>query len=682
MYASAQAIENYLASVRPCQAQGSVFQETFGPHERTHEADSMRYFAGPQVQRPAIPGTAFSQNRVDGHVRDVEGSEGQTPSMSNAIGPQDSVSNYDNGSDSEESGGTTVRSLASEEIKALTMQSAGYLPRPRRSDERSNNNNNGAAVGNHDHQDDSGLYAQSPDPHVEPEYANNNSNINDRQENAISPYEVHLGNNNISNNNRQEVPRPEYYDPFGLPSSSPPFNTKSPFRHADRESTSEILTVAVNRIILSPFGSPNAEPTPDAPEETHDYRPILEAYLTELNAYLERISPWADFIRIDRLDKLKCFTSRVGYVDMTLNSVLDFKPAFFQPLDRGLLPEHLPPRCVTGPSYDMPGLPWPLWPKRGEIAAVEESAPPAHDGPTSSNSSTNGTGSRNEPPLDPGPSLIMKAVYGRKYVTYISDLVPEQKATTVQCARARQERVHEIINVTRGMKRIEGTEGTLVDFAARHMGYKTPASYLPETPTLEQAQLIQLHPAFLTTTCISPFYPNCPPPSTYASLQTPLECHGAAESLEQLTPYMVIPIRLGADPVDTAEHGDALGVGELRAAVRAILFKLNWEENKDLWFFPILIITYFPSHARILQIHPAISQTDRHPEHGHPLARLNIQYSPIFDLTAPLAPLTILATYTLARPVPWARRAARGASIPDRLQGAWRGYRPGVIGQW
>jgi hypothetical protein len=48
---------------------------------------------------------------------------------------------------------------------------------------------------------------------------------------------------------------------------------------------------------------------------------------------------------------------------------------------------------------------------------------------------------------------------------------------------------------------------------------------------------------------------------------------------------MIIPLRLGAEPC-----GDALAVGELRASVRAIVFKLLWDERSDAWLFPVSIL--------------------------------------------------------------------------------------------
>jgi hypothetical protein len=112
------------------------------------------------------------------------------------------------------------------------------------------------------------------------------------------------------------------------------------------------------------------------------------------------------------------------------------------------------------------------------------------------------------------------------------------------------------------------------------------ASYLPETPTEREAEIIKVHPDFLTTTWISPFYTGYAPPNLeYTSSQTPLECNGAVESRNPSTPYMIIPLRLGAEPC-----GDALAVGELRAAVRAIAFKLLWDGGSDVWLFPVSIL--------------------------------------------------------------------------------------------
>jgi hypothetical protein len=69
-----------------------------------------------------------------------------------------------------------------------------------------------------------------------------------------------------------------------------------------------------------------------------------------------------------------------------------------------------------------------------------------------------------------------------------------------------------------------------------------------------------------------------------------------------------------------------------------------------------LIIAYYPSHARIIQIHATVNPStgERYPKRN--LGQLNIQYSPLFDLTESLAQIGLLARYTLARPVPWAWR--------------------------
>jgi hypothetical protein len=241
------------------------------------------------------------------------------------------------------------------------------------------------------------------------------------------------------------------------PSFGPNYNTEPRLTHAHSEPTVQSIDHEVDGLSVSQAHSSAAA------EQTPFHRPILTAYLRDLNAILENASTQADFLTADSLAEMRCYATKVEFVDMSANLVLDFSPCFFDPMHRNNLVRNRP--AYSRPNFPTMDRPWAAWPKRGEISPVKK------DAVAVSMFAATGTGG----------SLTMKATHGDHYTTYnYSPTVPlGLGATPLQYARARQERVHETININRCIKRIEwpGHEveslGTLMDLATTYSEYRT-----------------------------------------------------------------------------------------------------------------------------------------------------------------------------------------------------------------
>jgi hypothetical protein len=404
---------------------------------------TIRNLAASQVQAPLMQGTIISENGVNGgdndndndwndgaSVRNLADYPVQVPVSQDTFAHEAPVYVYD---DNE---AATIRRLAVSQVLLASRVRAALMPQ----------NTVDGYNNDDDWNDTAGATVQNSNYHAGSDHYSGYPNLNQEQ-----------GYDTINN---QGVLIPGLDDDYDGPSLSHFANGEPTTTHAHPEPTVKTLENEFDRLSLSTAHFPNAEPTRDPPEETPYHRPILAAYLRDLNAILEKASTQADFIPVDYLREMRCFATKVEFVDMSYNLILDFNPRFFDPMDRGQLTRHRP--ASSRPTYPITDLPWPSWPKRGEISPVKEKEVALFTATS-------------------GSALTMKATHGDYYTTYnYSPSVPAGvEPTPLQLARARQERVHEFINIKRCIRRIEGPAhgvealGTLMDRAARYMEYRT-----------------------------------------------------------------------------------------------------------------------------------------------------------------------------------------------------------------
>ncbi|KAL2846197.1 hypothetical protein BJY01DRAFT_176041 [Aspergillus pseudoustus] len=104
----------------------------------------------------------------------------------------------------------------------------------------------------------------------------------------------------------------------------------------------------------------------------------------------------------------------------------------------------------------------------------------------------------------------------------------------------------------------------------------------------------------------------------------------------------IVPIRIGVDAGTPGQ--ETLSIGEIRVAIRAILFTISVPVNDDQWLIPVLVIAYLGhNRGRIIQAHAQINRDNGRGE-------LILQYSPLFDFSQEPALNSLFAFYTLATP--------------------------------